>query len=75
MPDQVPAEEHAQLKDKVRDLENCLHEMQEEFEEVVFKLLANSLSCLDLIMCKIYHKKCISMYVKNVREKYMWMTA
>ena len=70
-PDQVPAEEHAQLKDKVRDLENCLHEMQEEFEEVVFKLLANNLSCLDLIMCKIYHKKCISMYVKNVREKYM----
>ena len=38
-PDQVPAEEHAQLKDKVRDLENCLHEMQEEFEEVVLLLI------------------------------------
>jgi len=33
-PDTVSAEDHALLKDKVRDLETCLHEMQEEFEEV-----------------------------------------
>lgn len=32
--DQVSFEEHAALKNKVHDLEKCLHEMQEEFEEV-----------------------------------------
>lgn len=41
-PDQVSAEDHAQLKDKVGDLENCLHEMQEEFEEVCLNHLAPS---------------------------------
>ena len=34
IPGTVALEEHVSLKDKVRDLENCLHEMQEEFEEV-----------------------------------------
>jgi len=32
--DQQSVNQQAQLKDKIRDLENCLHEMQEEFEEV-----------------------------------------
>lgn len=31
---QVSEEDHMALKAKVRDLESCLHEMQEEFEEV-----------------------------------------
>ncbi|KAF6020716.1 hypothetical protein EB796_020966 [Bugula neritina] len=36
-PDTVSAEDHALLKDKVRDLETCLHEMQEEFEEELYQ--------------------------------------
>ncbi|XP_067941851.1 putative leucine-rich repeat-containing protein DDB_G0290503 isoform X2 [Watersipora subatra] len=73
-PDSVPLEEHAQLKEKVRDLENCLHEMQEEFEEELYQERADHMAELDKsraeLLSLISKSDSQQLGVQDVQEQY-----
>lgn len=58
-PARVSLEEHMSLKEKVRDLESCLHEMQEEFEEVTRTCVCAHARVCDLL----YYLQALSMAV------------